>query len=105
MTFDNWRDQANLLLTASMAAELTPDQQRHVAEYLLGILNREPIRTGHGWGAERLVLGSLATELDLSAQAGGEPRAGQPADGRSARIRHAERDFIEYDRHVSSIVR
>jgi len=105
MSLADWRDQENILLTASMVVELTPAQKRHVAEYLLGLLNREPVRNGPGWEAERLVLGSLATELDIAAQAGGEPRASKPNDNRSAELRRRERDFIEYDRHVSSIVR
>lgn len=105
MSLADWHDQENILLTASMAAELSGAEQRHVAEYLLGLLNREPLRSGKGWGAERLVLGSLATELDIAAQAKGEPRALHSNDNRSAEVRRRERDFIEYDRHVSSIVR
>lgn len=105
MTFIDWKDQANLLLTASMAAELTPAQKRHVAEYLLGILNREPMKSALGWEAERLVLGSLMTELDQLAQAEGEPRAGQSEDRRPAIVRHREAAFLEYDRYVSTLLR
>jgi hypothetical protein len=104
MTLADWREQESVLLTASMVAELTPAQKRHVAEYLYGLVSREPLRSGGGWEPERIVLGSLALELDQAAQRDGEPPAQPLGDTRGRTIREREQAFIAFHDRITGML-
>lgn len=52
-------------------AECKPTEWRDVAEYLMGLLRREPLKSGVSWAAERIILGCLANELLIEANAAG----------------------------------
>lgn len=91
------RVRVSLPATQWSVEELQPGNWRHVADFLTGLLTRKPIADGQGWGAERLILGCLATELRLMAHEAGEPDGpprefGQDPVGRAK----AELDDLAY---------
>lgn len=59
--------------TEAAIADLAPAEWVPVAEWITYQLSREPLRSARGWTAHRLILGSLATELEMQAREEGEP--------------------------------
>lgn len=63
----------SLPVTQWAIAEMQPFEWQLVADYLSGMLNKNPLRESPDYGPHRLVLGALAAELRQNAIAAGEP--------------------------------
>jgi hypothetical protein len=68
---------ANLGATRSWLAELTPAEWFSVASTLYALIGREPIKSSARYAPERVLLGTLALELDSYARAAGEGDEGE----------------------------
>jgi hypothetical protein len=69
---------ASLGFTAASVGLLSPNEWEDVADYLTGLLARDPVASSRAWAGHRIVLGSLASELRTYAYTAGQQMVGTP---------------------------
>jgi hypothetical protein len=100
-----------LAFTRWSIVDLEPSSLERVAAYLDALLSREPLKTGHGYANERIVIGCLITDLRTMVREAGEP-VGAQRDLRDAQTRADERAalqrarmaFIAYDDQITAAI-
>lgn len=101
----------SLGFTSAAVKDLLPREWEELAAYLFSLLEREPLKSRPAYTGQRIVIGSLATELRGFAAAAGEPigleadlrHAASQADERRIRERIADQEAA-YDRHIDEVI-
>jgi hypothetical protein len=81
--------------------DLTVDEWRRIGAYLRGLLDREPVKTGAAWAGVRILLGTLAAELDGMVRVAGD----DPAEAMALYDRSGERALADYRANAEALER
>ena len=82
----------SLGFTAASVGMLAPRDWEDVADYLYGLLGREPLASSRAYAGHRIVLGNLASELRGYAYAAGHQP--EPTDEQS----------LAFHRHINRVI-
>ena len=81
--------------------DLRPVEWREASSVIRGMLAREPLKSAPAWAGVRILLGTLAAELDEMTTIVGD----EPAEAANLYDRSGERDLSAYRANVEALER